>query len=140
LVSWHSCQTDTITKLSKAAQIDASAVLSQIQTLASSSRRTWQPDSHDEMRVAVVSSQHITREDGQQLIKADPRDVLATLYESTGHIIHSDDDEPVEEAFPPDRFSAAFRALVLHFRALGYTYLRIDAHGPVVAGLPTFEW
>lgn len=102
------------------------------------SARTWQPDTHDEMRVAVVSSQHITPADRAQLMKAHPRDVLATLYENSGHIIHSDSDEDLATAFPSDRFSEAFRALMQHFRTLGFEYLRIDENGPVVAGLPTF--
>lgn len=92
------------------------------------------------MQVPVISTQHITAADGAQLVKAEPRDVLATLYESTGHIIHSDSDEDLAEAFPANRFSDAFRALVLHFRTLGFEYLRIDAHGDVVPGLQTFDW
>ncbi len=92
------------------------------------------------MQVPVISTQHITAADGAQLLKAEPCDVLATLYESSGHIIHSDTDEDLAEAFPPDRFSDAFRALVLHFRALGFEYLRIDSNGDVVPGLPTFAW
>jgi hypothetical protein len=92
------------------------------------------------MRVPVVSSQHVTKEDGARLMAAEQRDVLATLYDQTGHIVHWGDDKSVDAAFPADRFSDAFRALVAHFDAQGYTYLRIDAHGEVVAGLPVFDW
>lgn len=94
----------------------------------------------DVMRVPVVSSQHVTKEDGARLVAADSRDVLATIYDQTGHIVHWGDDETIEDAFPADRFSDAFRALVAHFHAQGYTYLRIDAHGEVVEGLPVFDW
>jgi len=92
------------------------------------------------MSVPVVSSQHVTKEDGARLAAAAQRDVLATLYDQTGHIVHWGDDETIEDAFPADRFSDAFRALVAHFHSQGYTYLRIDAHGEVVEGLPVFDW
>ncbi len=96
--------------------------------------------SFDVMQVPVISTAHITKEDGEQLMKADPRDVLATLYDSSGHIVHADLDEEMTEAFPPDRFSDAFRAVVQFFRDRGFTYLRLDAHASTAPDLPTFEW
>ena len=91
------------------------------------------------MQVPVISTAHITIEDREQLSKAEPADVLATLWDGSGHIIHAEADEPVSEAFPPGRFSDSFRQLVQWFRDRGYTYLRLDANALLVPELPTFE-
>lgn len=101
--------------------------------------KLWKAESHELMEVPVISTAHITKEDREVLLKADPRDVIATFYDSMAHIVHSLPDEPINEAFPPDRFSEAFRAMFLHFRKLGFEYVRLDAEGPVIPELPTFN-
>lgn len=97
-------------------------------------------ESYEIMTVASISTAHITKEDGAQLLKADARDVLFTLFDGTGHIVHSLDDEDINEAFPPDRFSDAFRAMFQYFRDRDFEYVRIDANGPTIPDLPTFAW
>lgn len=100
------------------------------------------------MQVPVISTSHITKADGDQLAKNDPRDSLATLYDDQGHIITWDDWEADDEAtaesfiadFPPDLFSNEFRAVVATFARLGYCYLRLDCDGAAIEGLPVFEW
>lgn len=94
---------------------------------------------YDIMEVPMISTAHITQEDRAQLLKGHPQDVFATIYDSSGHIIHSLTDEPIDEAFPLERFSEAFRAMFLYFRQIGFEYVRIDSNGPVIPDLPTFD-
>lgn len=92
------------------------------------------------MQVPEASCLNVTEEDGKRLLAADAKDVLATFYDGTGHIVHWGDDSSVDDAFPAERWSQAFRDLITHFDRQGYRYLRIDAHAARVAGLPVFDW
>ena len=100
------------------------------------------------MQVPVISTRHITAADGAQLALNDPRDSLAVVEGGRGHIItwdlckpdFIDSPEDFADDFPPDLFSPEFRAVVCAFARLGYCYLRIDADGAEVEGLPVFDW
>ena len=45
------------------------------------------------------------------------------------------------QVFTPETVNTdEFRALVLFFRERGFQYVRIDANGPTIPELPTFDW
>jgi len=87
------------------------------------------------MQVPVISTFHITKEDGQRLALDDWRDSLAACH-GDGHILHFEADSLDDFS----EFSEPFQDMISEFADLGYTYLRLDIDGEILPDLPTFEW
>lgn len=94
------------------------------------------------MHVPVISSSHITAQDGRILTEA-PEDVeghLCRLGDTGDILVMDEENKNLITEWQQAGLSSAFIDLMLRMRGLGYCYVRIDADGDVLDGLPTFEW
>lgn len=91
------------------------------------------------MRVAEISTAHITKEDGARLIAAGP-EVLAVIEEGSGHIVHIGDRDAAEINADFSAYSPEFRYLIYSLMENGFSYVRLDADGCICRHLPTFDW
>jgi len=87
--------------------------------------------------MAVISTAHITKDDGASLrhhrnwrMQDEWSDLLAVPPAS-----EMDEFEASSEGFSPE-----FIALMKLIREKGFEYVRFDADGDVIEGLPTIEW
>jgi len=93
------------------------------------------------LAVPVVSTTHVQVEDMKRFY--DGFSSCWVLGDDCGVIFWwscDADDEELDDDFPADEFSEAFRHMIRSFRDLGYNYLRLDSDGDEVTGLPVFEW
>lgn len=98
-------------------------------------------------RIADVSTEHITREDGRLLREGGRPDaslqenwpVIATIGGGEGHVILVEDHGTEgEENFPGA--SAAFHQICLLAAEQGCSYVRFDRDGTTYSTLPRFDW
>jgi hypothetical protein len=87
------------------------------------------------MHVPVIATCHITVADMRRL-EAGEDSLLLFPPSEDGYLLRIDGHIDPER----QRFSAEFNALVQHFLALNYAYLRLDSAGDTIEGLPTFNW
>lgn len=90
------------------------------------------------------STSHVTEKD-MELLKETPAflyDFTHASYEYGAFVSVSGAAELEEETrkMLEDGFSEAFINLRKYAEQHGCTILRLDAHGVVIEGLPTFEW
>ena len=95
--------------------------------------------------VPVISTSHITAEDGALLSKGNAGchycghpaacGVLAVLSDGAGHLVSTD-----PELWEGCGTNKALDDLLSQFRALGYPWIILDGEGDIIDGLPTFDW
>ena len=103
------------------------------------------------MHVPVISTSHITESDGLRLGLC-KREVFASepggdgswqMVEFEG-LMPGDRSTVVgddfSDDFRPEHYSPEFREVLAHFARLGYNYVRFDADGDLIVGLPAFDW
>lgn len=93
--------------------------------------------------VAVVSTAHITRDDGKYILDLDApwlshiyADGAATVFDLPEH----DQAEQFKTATERYGFSEAFRDLCFVLADGGFEYVCFDRDGPVYPQFPTFDW
>lgn len=92
--------------------------------------------------IPVISTAHITREDGKFLLDAYPVRSYNLLLDSVrdgedhivGHLLKTD------ERATSGILSENLCKILRDFAALGYLWLILDVDGDIVAGLETFDW
>jgi hypothetical protein len=87
--------------------------------------------------VAMISTSHITKEDGARLLHG-PVPAAVIYRSSEGALIHIFKFIDPDKEF--DDFSEAFRDIIKKLNEDGYSYVRFDEIFPTVPELPTFDW
>ena len=85
------------------------------------------------MQVPVISTEHLASRDIEYLYDRDTSLMQTNDGDSCLLCIDDEDDYTAGE----DGITPAGQAVLTHFRELGYSYLRLDPNGMLVAGLPT---
>jgi hypothetical protein len=90
-----------------------------------------------------MSTAHVTREEGAALARNTNYPITGQLSGGYGTLIHLSDDYNAAEfkkLFTSFGLLPATAELLNQLRCAGFQYVIFDADGPVVDGLPTFEW
>jgi hypothetical protein len=87
--------------------------------------------------VAMLSTAHITKEDGARLLHG-PVPAAVIYRSSEGALISIYEFADPDEEFA--NFSEAFRDIIKKLSEDGYSYVRFDEVFPTIPELPTFDW
>lgn len=97
--------------------------------------------SHEIQQVLVMSTSHITKDNSEWL------HTMASGNETRSSLLIAEYDYgffigvPEDKEYRDDRdIPYVVRQLMHYAYGVGVTLLRLDTDGPVVTGLPTFDW
>jgi hypothetical protein len=93
------------------------------------------------MRVADVSTKHITARDGQLISNPNAPHSVAEVHGGYGTFFHTNDDcGDMDGSLRSAGFSDEFIRIMRLAALQGCDYVRFDSDGEDYAGLPEFEW
>jgi len=87
-------------------------------------------------RVLDISTGHMTREDSERLF-AESEDLTAYELGEYGWLVYVGE---IDDNWPEENWSGAFRNVLQAAKGLGCDYVRFDRDGREYEGLPTFDW
>jgi len=92
---------------------------------------------HEIVRTLIASTKHIPAAENARMAAGDDLGLIVD-NRSFGYLIYC--GHPEENWSPQEFWSTGLWAILDRARSLGCGYLILDADGPVVEGLPTYEW
>lgn len=90
---------------------------------------------HWQKHVPVISTGHITKEDGEIILMEGHPYILDKADDGAWTLVKTSFAHWQGGGISPD-----FRELLQHFESRGYPWIILDRDGEIVEGLPTFEW
>lgn len=89
-------------------------------------------------KMITLSPAHVSRETAAKIEARWRNEKLPVIYdkETSGWFFATNGHDQNDEVGYPDDL----RAILTYARARGCTWIMLDTDGPVVAGLPTWEW
>lgn len=88
-------------------------------------------------RTLDISTNHVTREDALKLDACDDGTICAYNLGEYGWLVYVGE---IEDNWPADEWSAAFRNIMLTARDMDCDYVRFDRDGREYEELPLFDW